>query len=209
MDDQRTKLPQFVLPRGFTGRVTYMVMGRAHNSIYRNVAEVLAPRPDDDLLEVACGNGQFLKKYAPEVHSIAGLDLSEVGVQAARKKHAARIAAGTGEFVQGDAGQLPWPDGSFTAVTAMNSVIAFPQPVQSMKEIHRVLRPGGRAVISIEWHAGDGKDYSKDRIRYRLHIWSEDEVRSMMEEAGFSDVTITYAAALGAPQMMLVQALKQ
>jgi len=103
----------------------------------------------------------FLKKYASHVHSVAGLDLSEVMVKIATKKNKDRVAAGTAEFVHGEASQLPWEDNRFSVVTAMGSFIAFPNPLDSLKEMNRVLRPGGRAVVNIEFNAEDGLDHRK------------------------------------------------
>jgi hypothetical protein len=60
MKVERRKLPQPMLPRGFAGRITFIFMNREHKSIYENVAKVLGLQPEDDLLEVACGNGYFL-----------------------------------------------------------------------------------------------------------------------------------------------------
>lgn len=208
MDDKEVALPQHMLPRGTMGKITYSLMNRMHSGIYKNVADVLSPRPDDDLLDVACGNGHFLKKYASQARSVAGLDLSEVGIQMASKKHAARVAAGTGEFVRGDAAELPWQEGRFTAVTSMGSAVAFPRAFEALKEMHRVLRPGGRAVVSLEWNAEDGEDHSKQQAKYGFEVWTEEQVRTLMKEAGFSDVTITYRAAMGMPKIMMVQALK-
>ena len=202
------KLPQFLLPRGFVGRITYSMMNIGHKAIYKNVAELLTPQPDDDLLDVPCGNGYFLKKFAPQVSSLAGLDISELGIRLASKKHADRLAAGTAEFVCGDAAELPWPDGRFTAVASMGGLPAFSQPEESLKQIYRVLRPGGRAVLSIEWNAEDGKDHTKEHEKYGFRIWTEDDVRSLMEGSGFSDVSIAYKTAMGMPKMMLVRGLK-
>ncbi len=208
MAGHNDKVAQIMLPRGFAGRVTYFFMNKGHKAIYKNVAEVLAPRSDDDLLEVACGNGYFLKKFAPQVRSVAGLDLSELGIRLASKKHADRVAVGTGEFVCGDASRLPWDDDTFTAVTSMGGLPGFSRPEESLKQIHRVLQPGGRAVLSIEWNAEDGKDHTKEHEKYGFRIWTEDEVRALMEGAGFSDVSITYKTAMGMPKMMLVRGLK-
>ncbi len=208
MAGQDGKVAQIMLPRGFVGRITYSMMNIGHKAIYKNVAEVLAPQPDDHLLDVPCGNGHFLKKFAPQVRSIAGLDISELGIRLASKKHADRLAAGTAEFVCGDAAELPWQDDRFTAVASMGGLPAFSQPEESLKQIYRVLRPGGRAVLSIEWNAEDGKDHTKEHEKYGFRIWTEDEVRALMEEAGFSDVSITYETAMGMPKMMLVRGLK-
>lgn len=208
MNDQKKKVPQNALPRGFVGRIVLIFMNRMHNTIYENVARVLKLQPEDDLLEVACGNGYFLKKYASHVHSVAGLDLSELCVQVATKKNKKRVMAGSAEFVQGEASRLPWDDRKFTVATSMGSFIGFPKPLESLNEMHRVLRPAGRAVISIEWNAEDGKDHSKEIAKYGFHIWTEDGVRTMMKEAGFSDVSITYAKEFMMPKMMFARGVK-
>ena len=202
------KMPQQMLPRGLAGKFTLIMMNRMHGAIYKNMAKELGLKGDDDVLEVACGNGYFLKKYAVHVRSIAGLDLSDVSIDMARKKHRDRIEAGTAEFIQGDASQLPWEDDKFGVVTAMGSFIGFPRPLESLQEMRRVLRPGGRAVISIEWNSEDGKDHKKEVEQYGMHIWSEDEVRDMMGQTGFSDIRFSYAKAFMIPKMMTVHALK-
>ena len=85
MDAERERT-QFELPRGFAGRVTLMFMNRGHKSIYENVAKALELRAEDNLLEIACGNGHFIKNYASHVHSVTGLDLSDLCVKLAAKK---------------------------------------------------------------------------------------------------------------------------
>jgi ubiquinone/menaquinone biosynthesis C-methylase UbiE len=209
MDVQKKKVPQNALPRGFVGKIVLIFMNRMHNTIYENVANVLKLQPEDDLLEVACGSGYFLNKYASHVHSVAGLDLSELCVQVATKKNKKRVVSGSAEFVQGDASRLPWEDRKFTVATSMGSFIGFPKPLESLNEMYRVLRPAGRAVISIEWNAEDGKDHSKEIAKYGFHIWTEDEVRTMMKDAGFSDVSITYAKEFMMPKMMFARGVKQ
>jgi ubiquinone/menaquinone biosynthesis C-methylase UbiE len=127
----------------------------------------------------------------------------------ATKKNKKRVVAGSAEFVQGEASRLPWEDRKFTVATSMGSFIGFPKPLESLKEMYRVLRPAGRAVISIEWNAEDGKDHLKEIAKYGFHIWTEDEVRTMMKEAGFSDVFITYAKEFMMPKMMFASGVKK
>ena len=151
----KKKVPQVSLPRGFAGRIAFIFMNRGHKSIYENVARVLELQPEDDLLDVACGNGYFIRKYASNVRSVAALDLSELSVRLAANRNKDRVAAGTAEFVQGEASQLPWEDSKFSAATVMGGFPMLPEPLESLKELYRVLRRGGRAVINIEWNAED------------------------------------------------------
>jgi ubiquinone/menaquinone biosynthesis C-methylase UbiE len=208
MNTENKKVTQFIFPRGFMGRIILALMNVGHKSIYDNVARVLKLQPEDDLVEVACGNGYFLKKYASHVRSVAGLDLSELCVKLATKKNKKRVAAKTAEFVQGEATQLPWEDNKFSAATSMASFMIFPKPLESLKEMHRVLRPGGRVVVGIEWNAEDGKDHSKDVKKYGMKLWTENEVRNMLDEAGFSDIAITYGKGHMMVKMMIVIGMK-
>jgi len=209
MNVGKKKVSQSLLPRGFEGRIRFIFMNMGHKSIYENVAKVMELRPEDDLLEVACGNGYFLKKYASHVHSVAGLDLSELCVKLASKKNKERVVKGSAKLVQGEAAQLPWEDNKFSAATVMGGFSAFPKPSESLKEMYRVLHPGGRAVVSIEWNAEDGKDHSKETEKYGYRIWTEEEVRTLLKEAGFSEVSITYAKGPMIPKMMIARGLKK
>ena len=210
MEAERGKT-QFELPRGFVGRILLMSMNLGHKSIYKSVAKALELRGEDDLLEVACGNGYFIKNYALNVHSVAGLDLSELCIKLATKKNKERIIAGSAEFVLGEATRLPWEDNKFSVATSISSFLLFSKPMalESLKEMCRVLRPRGRVVICIELNAEDGKDHSKDIKRYGIKLWTEDDVRNVLKEAGFSEIVITYVKGFMMPKMMITQSIKK
>jgi SAM-dependent methyltransferase len=179
------------LPGGTGSRVNTWL----NDPLYRLMAAALDPRPEDDLLDVACGEGAFLAEHASRVRRVAGLDLSEVKVGLAQRRLADRIAAGTAEVVKGDAGALPWEGASFGAVTCMDAFPLLPDPERVLAEICRVLRPGGRAVLQIGWKVPDETETHKLLGTFR--VWSEAEVRRMTEAAGFDDVAISYAPVGG------------
>lgn len=208
MNNQKKKMPQQMLPRGFGGYISGWIMPIFHSTIYKRVYPVLDLKPEDDLLEVGCGSGHFLKKYASHIKSIAGIDLSDVMIKIANRKNRDRILGGTAEFIKGDASELPWDDNRFSAVTSMGSFIGFPRQLESLNEMHRVLRPGGRTVVSIEWNAEDGMDHSKKVEDWGMKLLSEDDVRSMMAEVGFKDISFAYFKDFGTPNMMIVQGRK-
>jgi ubiquinone/menaquinone biosynthesis C-methylase UbiE len=200
---------QRLLPARLAEWLDYRSMNRGHKSIYESVARVLDLSPEDDLLEVACGNGYFLRRYASHVHSVAGLDLSELAVRLATNKNKDRVKAGTAEFLCSEASQLPWGDGRFSAATCMGAFPWLSRPPDALKEIYRVLRSTGRVVISIEWHTEDGVDRSKEIQRFGHQTWSQADVRNMFRAAGFSDISITYAEGHGTHNMMIVRATRQ
>lgn len=180
------------VPRGPLGWISAHTVLNTSTVVFRNVGEVCRLEAEDVLLDLGCGAGGFLVGQAGHVRRVAGIDLSDLQVGLARKNLAERIAAGTAEIVRGDAGDLPWPEGTFTVVTAMQVFEAFPEPETVLDEVFRVLHPGGRAVLNI------GERVSPDTQTHRawagISVWAEDDVRAMVEHAGFTDVTIQYVA---------------
>ncbi len=172
-------------PTGPLGWVTAWLMPVMFKSLYVKVARRLNLQPEDDVLDVACGSGAFLKKHASHVRRIAGLDHSEIQIRLARRWNRYRVAAGPAEFVAGDATALPWPDDSFSAVTC-NCVSCFAEPQRSLQEMHRVLRPAGCAVVVMQGTDKDSEHHPRETDMFGMPIWTEDEVRQMMADAGFS-----------------------
>ena len=179
------------VPSGPLGWVnSHWMMPRLHGPIYPLMAEVLELRSEDELLEVACGSGAFLAHHAAHVSYIAGLDLSDLQIDLARRRLAERISAGTAEIVKGDAGELPWEAERFSVVTCMGSMEAFPEPSRALAEMFRVLRPGGRAVLEMGWRVPEGT--ASHQAFGGMWIWNEADARRLVEDAGFDDVSVSY-----------------
>jgi ubiquinone/menaquinone biosynthesis C-methylase UbiE len=112
--------------------------------VVRQIRELL---PDGGrILEVAPGPGYLAIELARQSrYRVVGLDISASFVQIARAKAAqAGLAA---EFHQGDAAHMPFGDGAFDAIVCRAAFKNFSEPVQAIREMYRVLRLGGTALI--------------------------------------------------------------
>jgi len=181
------------VPGVLPGRLGSLVNAYLDRPLHAAVAAVVDLQPDDDLLDVACGAGYFLAESASQVGHVAGVDLSEPKVGLAQRRLADRIAAGTAEITQGDAGALPFEDARFSAVTCSDAFPFFPDPDRALADMCRVLRPGGRAVIDMSPTVPEGTESHRMRgLGGEFWAWNDADVRRMMEAAGFGDVAITH-----------------
>lgn len=111
--------------------------------------------PGEHVLDVACGTGQIALPASAAVGaqgSVLGVDLSERMVDAARKRARGPMrepALHAPAFARMDAAQLALPDARFDVVLCSLGLMYLPDPAQALREMRRVLRPGGRLVVSV------------------------------------------------------------
>ena len=112
----------------------------------RAAVRAAQPTSTDEVLDAACGTGDLAQAfYRAGVRSVTGLDFTAGMLEIARHK-----AAGAGygiQYVQGDATNLPYADGSFDIVSIAFGIRNVQQPNKAIMEFYRVLRPGGRLII--------------------------------------------------------------
>ncbi len=108
-----------------------------------------------------------------------------------RRRLARRIADGSAEIVLGDVTALPWPDSRFSAVVWLWGVeVMVGDPQQALTEIRRVLRPEGRAVLSVGALFDDDKPRGQASDLPGFWQWTEARARDELTRAGFADPEI-------------------
>jgi len=117
--------------------------------------ELAELRPGEAVIDIAAGTGLVTFRAAEAVGPtgrVLGTDISEKMVAVATEEAARRGLSGTVEFRRADAEKLAAPDGSFDAALCALGFMYVPDHLQALREMGRVLRPGGRAVAAV-WGA--------------------------------------------------------
>ena len=191
-------------------------MAWGHRDFYNNTAKVLNLKQDDKYLEIGFGSGLFIKKYASHVARIAGLDLSEEMINLASSINKKLIESGKAEFKHGNVSSLPWGNDEFSVVVGIETFYFWEKPMASLREIFRVLVPGGRLVLEMGYNKEDGLDHTEDIDKMNLKLYSADELKEMLQESGFSNIEFTYYKGFWlpfkghvVPKGMIVKAVKE
>lgn len=100
----------------------------------------------DRFLDVACGSGQLALVAARQGATVTGVDIATNWIDAARGRAASEGLAA--RFDQGDAEELPYPDGSFDIVASIYGAMFAPRPERVAAEMARVCRPGGTIAMA-------------------------------------------------------------
>ena len=111
------------------------------------------------VLEIGCGLGTDGAQFAKAGAIYTGVDLTDAAVDLARKRF--ELFGLAGEFRTADAENLDFDDQSFDLVYSHGVLHHTPDTVRAVKEVHRVLRPGGRAVVML---------YHRGSYNYRVNI---------------------------------------
>ena len=168
----------------------------------RRLLELAALAPGERVLDIACGTGLVTFPAAEQVGpsgQVLATDISDVMVTSLREQAARRGLAHVSS-ARMDAEALDVPDDSMDVVLCALGLMYVPDPVRALSEMHRVLVPGGRAVVAV-WGARANCGWADIFPIVDARVESEvcpmffqlgagDQLRATMQEAGFADPAI-------------------
>jgi ubiquinone/menaquinone biosynthesis C-methylase UbiE len=163
----------------------------------RLVAQAVSAQPGERLLDVGCGPGFYVAEMAPLVGdsgNVTGVDPSREMLAAAARRTADQPNV---TLLEGEALDLPVPSDAFDTAYSVQVLEYVPDTEAALRELHRVLRPGGRLVVwdvdweTVSWHSAD-----PDRMQRVLHAWDDhlshpalpQTLAAAMTRSGFEDV---------------------
>jgi len=116
------------------------------------------------VLDIGCGNGYVLSRYAAAGAHVCGVDLTTAAIRLCRQRFA--LMNLPGEFTVGNAERLPFPDATFDCVCSMGVLHHTPDTARAVAEVHRVLRPNGRVILMF-YH----RNSPQYRVKFPLMRW--------------------------------------
>ena len=187
-------------PRGRMGRMMLRFMNFGHAPLTNWGLSLLSFQDQMTMLDIGCGGGATLQRLLKRSKKakVYGIDISEESVAKAKKINADVLDKQV--FVtQGSAEKLPYDDGMFDVITAVETVYFWPNLPHCLKEVRRVLKPGGRFAIMIEVLDSDSV---WTNVVEGMTAYSPDELQKMLNEAGFIQIELhskkpSYATIIG------------
>lgn len=183
-------------PLRWIGRPMLLSMNKSHSSMTDWGLKQVRIERSFSILDVGCGGGRTIEKLTSMTGGpVCGIDYSAESVAVARKVNAAAIEAGRVDIRQAPVSAIPFPDGRFDLATAIETHYYWPDIVAGLKEIRRVLKPGGTAMLLAENYKGGPFHQAQWVVMTALraaHL-TVDQHRQVFEAAGFTDVRIVIA----------------
>ena len=183
---------------GLTGvlAAASMTVGRAGDA--RLAAELAHLAPDDVVVDIGCGPGVAARHTARQHASVTGVDPAPVMLRVAR----ALTRAGDVRYVEGTAESIPLPDDSATVVWSIATVHHWGDVDNGLREVRRILRPGGRFVV-LERQVVAGA------TGLASHGWTIEQAAAFahaLREVGFADVAVEGPRQVGHRTLLAVTA---
>ena len=165
------------------------IHGQHARTLYPVLLSKLAHIPFQRALDLGCGTGEMMKMLlqSDDQRELYGIDLSEKMLSVAEGKLSGKV-----QLVLGDSEHLPFADNFFDVVYCNDSFHHYPAPENVIREVQRVLKPGGTFLIGDCWQPLIGRAIMNFYMRHSregdVKIYSKEEMISLLSKC-FHDIS--------------------
>jgi len=183
-------------PSGWLGRRVVRAMNLSHATMADWGLQQLRVPQNAAILDVGCGGGWMVRRLAALASEgkVIGLDYSAASVAVSRNTNAKEIETGRVQIAGGSVAALPFPGRTFDIVTAVETHYYWPDLLANVREISRVLKPGGTFALIAETYRGGPfwLLYGIVMSLLRAAFLSDAEHWDLLTQAGFTEVATTH-----------------
>ena len=197
------KVTQCQKPVGWLGRLVLRNMNARHSSVTDWGLSHLVVQKHFTILDIGCGGGRTVSKLAAVATEgkVYGLDYSADSVAVASKTNTEWIKSGRVEIREGSVSRLPFATDTFDLVVAVETHFWWPDLPGDLRELLRVLKPGGELAIIAEVYLGASTTTARLVEKYSaktgMKLLSPEEHQNLLTAAGYSNVQINLESSKG------------
>jgi len=185
---------QFRRPTGWLGKLIAVGMNIEHAGLWRWALEHISLQPDSVILDIGCGGGKSIEVLARRARhgKVYGIDYSKDMVQTSSFLNRGLIRSGRAEIRHASVSRLPFSDDSFDLVVCFECCYFWPEMIESLTEIRRVLKPNGLLLIANEVCRDprfDERNATWARLA-NMQVYGSQEYRVFLSRAGFGAAQI-------------------
>lgn len=179
-------------PSGFWGRLMIRSMNKGHSELTEWALSKARIQSGCRALDVGCGGGMTVSRLCALTGSgkVYGIDYSDLCVEKSKKQNRKFIMCNKAEIIKASVSELPFEDGSFDLVTAVETYYFWPDKQNDLKEIYRVLKSGGALLLAFEMVVDETNPDRWRAVEERLNIKavSASGISEMLAKAGYINI---------------------
>jgi ubiquinone/menaquinone biosynthesis C-methylase UbiE len=190
-------------PTGWIGRLVLRNMNSRHAKVTDWGLSHVGIEKHFTILDIGCGGGRTVSKLAAIATEgkVYGLDFSSASIAVASNTNRDWIKMGRVEIHEGSVSQMPFAAETFDLVIAVETHFWWPDLPKDLREVLRVLKPGGMLAIIAEVYRGADTTVARLAEKYLprtgMKLLSPDEHRGLLADTGYTDVQVAVEPGKG------------
>lgn len=182
-------------PEGDLGDQILNRMNLSHEQLAQWVCNHLTINEGDYILDIGCGGGINVDRFANRVApngKVVGIDYSSVSVDKTKKYNKKAIQEGIVDVLEASVSDMPFKDNYFDLITGFETIYFWPDFINDLKEVNRVLKKGGTVCFGNEVRYEEGKmdKYKEWMDNSYMNIYTDDEIQEALKKSGFSNIEL-------------------